>query len=206
MRQTRKTQKPTENERRAGNAQDALIVFARHTGLNLNTDGMETVVVDFLADLRHLCDSYGLNLARILRIASSHYAVETTSADDPQQFAAEAESESGHTFATTDDLIAFVEDLDGYGLTVSDSELLARSIKHDAPGTDQPKIIVEVSGGVAYCDDPRVQIIDHDDQEDEPAEPSAVEDGYTGDGFTHQADEDAAAEDAAQRASLPALS
>ena len=118
----------------------------------------------------------------------------------------EPTNESGHTFATTDDLIAFVEDLDGYGLTVSDSGLLAKSIKHDAPGTDQPKIIVEVSGGVAYCDDPRVQIIDHDDQEDEPAEPSAVEDGYTGDGFTHQADEDAAAEDAAQRASLPALS
>ena len=37
-------------------------------------------------------------------------------------------------------------------------------------------------GGVAYCDDPRVQIIDHDDQEDEPAEPSAVENGYTGGG------------------------
>jgi hypothetical protein len=55
----------------------------------------------------------------------------------------EPTNESGHTFATTDDLIAFVEDLDGYGLTVSDSGLLAKSIKHDAPGTDQPKIIVE---------------------------------------------------------------
>ena len=28
------------------------------------------------------------------------------------------------------------------------------------------KITVEVQGGVAYCDDPRVEIIDHDNRED----------------------------------------
>jgi hypothetical protein len=107
MRQTRKTQAPTENERRADDAQDAMIRFAWRTDLdiNRNADGPETVLVDLLANIGHFCDRDGLNLARILRIASSHYAVETTSADDPQQFAAEAESESGHTFATTDDLV-----------------------------------------------------------------------------------------------------
>lgn len=31
------------------------------------------------------------------------------------------------------------------------------------------KIIVEVQGGVAYCDDPRVEIIDHDNREEEDA-------------------------------------
>ena len=76
MRQTRKTQKPTENDRRAGNAQDALIVFARRTGLSINTDGMETVVVDFLADLRHLCDSHGLDLGELDRKAHNHYLAE----------------------------------------------------------------------------------------------------------------------------------
>ena len=32
---------------------------------------------------------------------------------------------------------------------------------------DVDKIIIEVHGGVAYCDDPRVEIIDHDNREDE---------------------------------------
>lgn len=29
---------------------------------------------------------------------------------------------------------------------------------------DEPQIIVEVSGGVASCDDPRVTIVDHDNE------------------------------------------
>ena len=41
--------------------------------------------------------------------------------------------------------------------------------KHVEPLTKiiESKIIVEVQGGVAYCDDPRIEIIDHDNQEDE---------------------------------------
>ena len=56
MRQTRKTQAPTENERRADDAQDAMIRFAWRTGLdinlNRNADGPETVLVDLLANNR----------------------------------------------------------------------------------------------------------------------------------------------------------
>ena len=41
----------------------------------------------------------------------------------------------------------------------------------DTPGNydellEPGKIIVTVEGGIAYCDDPRVEIIDHDNRED----------------------------------------
>lgn len=62
-----------DNASRAGAAAAALTAFARYTGLNSDCEPAETVIVDFLADLMHLCDETGMPLCEMLLSASRHW-------------------------------------------------------------------------------------------------------------------------------------
>lgn len=62
-----------DNASRAGAAAAALAAFARYTGLNSDCEPAETVIVDFLADLMHLCDETGMPLCEMLLSASRHW-------------------------------------------------------------------------------------------------------------------------------------
>jgi len=63
-----------DNASRAGAA--ALTAFARYTGLNTDGESAETVIVDFLTDLMHLCSETGMPLCEMLLSASRQWLVE----------------------------------------------------------------------------------------------------------------------------------
>lgn len=65
-----------DNASRAGAAAAALTAFARYTGLNTDGESAETVIVDFLTDLMHLCSETGMPLCEMLLSASRHWQVE----------------------------------------------------------------------------------------------------------------------------------
>lgn len=65
-----------DNGSRAGAAAAALAVFASYTGLNTDLESAETVVIDFLTNLMHLCDETGMPLGDLLMTASRHWMAE----------------------------------------------------------------------------------------------------------------------------------
>jgi len=65
-----------DNAIRAGAAAAALVLFASFTGLNKDPEPAEAVIVDFLADLMHLCDETGMSFCEMLLSASRHWQVE----------------------------------------------------------------------------------------------------------------------------------
>ncbi|PWK94509.1 hypothetical protein C7431_1103 [Pantoea allii] len=65
-----------DNAIRAGAAAAALTTFARYTGLNTDGESAETVIVDFLTDLMHLCSETGMPLCEMLLSASRQWLVE----------------------------------------------------------------------------------------------------------------------------------
>lgn len=62
------------NERRADWAEEAVEAFALAS--RMEGEDRETQVHDLLADLRHLCDRWGLKWAKILDKALEHYVWE----------------------------------------------------------------------------------------------------------------------------------
>lgn len=70
------------NADRAALAAEALWVFADRTGLANDTELMETVITDFLANLLHLCERVGITtperdgLRLLLVTAESHFEME----------------------------------------------------------------------------------------------------------------------------------
>lgn len=65
------------NERRADWAQAAVTTFMKQTGLK-KEDGIQTAIMDLLADLNHLADRYGLDFAELAQNAALHYNAETS--------------------------------------------------------------------------------------------------------------------------------
>lgn len=67
-----------DNGRRAGFAINGLVAYARRTGLlnGRNDEDPETVIGDFLGDLRHLADALGLDYAEIDEHGQGHYEAE----------------------------------------------------------------------------------------------------------------------------------
>jgi hypothetical protein len=57
----------------AGYALHAVEAFASKTGLEIETDGLETAVSDLLADLMHLCDKEDLDFETCVARAEGHY-------------------------------------------------------------------------------------------------------------------------------------
>ena len=70
------------NADRAALAAEALWLFAGRTGLANDTEHMETVIIDFLANLLHLCEQVGITtperdgLRLLLVAAESHFEME----------------------------------------------------------------------------------------------------------------------------------
>ncbi|SFF37487.1 hypothetical protein SAMN03159428_04883 [Kosakonia radicincitans] len=63
----------SDNASRAGAAAAALVSFASYTGLNADCEPAETVIVDFLADMMHLCSETGMPFCEMLLTASNHF-------------------------------------------------------------------------------------------------------------------------------------
>lgn len=66
-----------ENRDRAAYVRGLLEQSTRYSA---KTEGHETALVDLLSDIRHFCDSRGLNLADIDRVAHNHYTCEVVQA------------------------------------------------------------------------------------------------------------------------------
>lgn len=66
------------NQDRCKWAMAAVQTFAGVTGLDTapEADGLQTAIVDLLADLMHLCDANGLQLHELMPSAERHYAAE----------------------------------------------------------------------------------------------------------------------------------
>lgn len=63
-----------DNQTRAAAARDALIGFSKAMGNTCEDD--ETQIVDLMADLFHLCDSYNININGVIRSARMHHVEE----------------------------------------------------------------------------------------------------------------------------------
>lgn len=66
-----------------------------------------------------------------------------------------------------DYIISLLDYLDGQGIVITDEELVINALKEfgdfkTLQGLIKKNIKVEVRGGVAYCNDPNVSIIDYD--------------------------------------------
>jgi hypothetical protein len=75
-----------QNDDRALWAEAAIRTFQEQTGLK-DVDGMDTAVMDLLADIGHFCDRHNLSLSGLLHRAKMHYDEETNpegcDEDDP---------------------------------------------------------------------------------------------------------------------------
>lgn len=65
-----------DNASRAGAAAAALVSFACYTGMNGDHEPAETVIVDLLADLMHLCNETGMPFCEMVLTASNHWQYE----------------------------------------------------------------------------------------------------------------------------------
>ena len=74
-----KAKQSKENKRRARVA--AIAVKARMAALGDTSDGMETDIVDLLADLGHLCDKIGYDFEDAIRRATVHLDAEREGED-----------------------------------------------------------------------------------------------------------------------------
>lgn len=63
------------NQDRVKWAMAAVQVFADVTGLDTASE-LETAITDLLADMLHLCDAHGFQLAELLESANRHYVAE----------------------------------------------------------------------------------------------------------------------------------
>lgn len=66
------------NQERVEWARAAVQAFQGETGLG-EADGLDTAIMDLLADLAHLCDAEGLDFGHLLYRAEGHYTEETSS-------------------------------------------------------------------------------------------------------------------------------
>jgi hypothetical protein len=64
------------NERRADWAQAAVDAFAETTRMDEAGEPRRTQVMDLLADLRHLCDRWGLDFDKLSQEGLDHYRAE----------------------------------------------------------------------------------------------------------------------------------
>lgn len=70
------------NEDRAALAAEALWLFAQRTGLAQDGESIETVLIDFMADIMHLCEQTSLNtpegnvLSQLAAHAALHYEMD----------------------------------------------------------------------------------------------------------------------------------
>lgn len=67
------------NKDRASWALAAVETFRAETGMD--SEDLDTVVGDLLADLAHLCDERGLDFGHLIWRADMHYTAETSSED-----------------------------------------------------------------------------------------------------------------------------
>lgn len=65
-----------DNNDRAALAAEVLGVFARQTGLEHSGESADTMMVDLVTDLMHLCDSLETDFAAIIRVAAMHFGDE----------------------------------------------------------------------------------------------------------------------------------
>jgi hypothetical protein len=64
-----------DNERRADSAEVACKAFARAYNLDYDSD-FDSVVIDLITNIMHLCDRYAMDPFRPVRIAQDHFVVE----------------------------------------------------------------------------------------------------------------------------------
>jgi len=77
MRRSRsKPNMPKRNLERAGWVDRCLRLFGKITGCNPDTEGWETTISDFLADLRHLCDREKVDFRLTMDHGLDHYLAE----------------------------------------------------------------------------------------------------------------------------------
>ncbi len=67
-----------DNGERAAIAAEALWLFATRTGLDRDGEALETVLIDFLADMLHLCSQTGTEFSGIIGTAEMHFDMEET--------------------------------------------------------------------------------------------------------------------------------
>lgn len=91
------------NQDRASWARAAVQTFQAETGLG-EADGIDTAIMDLLADLAHLCDEEGFDFGQLISRAKGHYTEETYNDD--------ADETDGHQFDRID-ILAPEEDEDG---------------------------------------------------------------------------------------------
>ncbi|UCQ13088.1 MULTISPECIES: hypothetical protein [Edwardsiella] len=65
-----------DNAERSALAAEVLCLFAKRTGQLHSGDPAETIMVDLLTDMMHLCDSVGIAFERVLAVSSIHHESE----------------------------------------------------------------------------------------------------------------------------------
>lgn len=68
------------NEDRQDRAMGAMEDYADRLGVEIEDEGLDTVVSDFLTDLMHLCDAEDIEWGDMLRRARDHYTEEVRAA------------------------------------------------------------------------------------------------------------------------------
>lgn len=62
-----------DNAERSALAAEILCYFARKTGQVRSGDPIDTIMVDLLTDIMHLCDSLDIDFSGVLNVAAMHH-------------------------------------------------------------------------------------------------------------------------------------
>lgn len=65
------------NKTRAGFASVGIAAYSQNKLAHEKDESMETVIIDFLADLRHYCKQNGLHFERMSNLSLHHFTVES---------------------------------------------------------------------------------------------------------------------------------
>lgn len=67
-----------DNADRSALAAQILCYFALQTGLSRSGASTETIMVDLVTDMMHLCDRLDIDFSDVMRVAGMHHADEAT--------------------------------------------------------------------------------------------------------------------------------
>ncbi|TQI77316.1 hypothetical protein FHU10_5284 [Serratia fonticola] len=62
-----------DNADRSAMAAETLCYFARQTGLARSDESVDTIMVDLITDLMHLCDKLDIDFSGVLTVSAMHY-------------------------------------------------------------------------------------------------------------------------------------
>ncbi len=62
-----------DNADRSAVAAETLCYFARQTGLARSDESVDTIMVDLITDIRHLCDRLDIDFTGLLTVSAMHH-------------------------------------------------------------------------------------------------------------------------------------